>query len=134
MIQSSEGAVGIPVDNAPARTYAERLAEGILAYQRCAACGSAIFYPRVICQACGSSDLTWQSCAGLGTVYSVTAISQRNDVPYTVVLVDLDEGFRMMSTVVGVPAEQVRIGQRVRGHVETTGDEPRPVFKLEEAQ
>ncbi len=134
MIQSSEGAVGIPVDNAPARTYAERLAEGILAYQRCVPCGSAIFYPRVICPACGSTELAWHSCAGLGTVYSVTAISRRDDVPYTVALIDLDEGFRMMSTVVGVPAEQVRIGQRVRGHVETTGDEPRPVFELEEAQ
>jgi hypothetical protein len=134
MIQSSEGTVRVLADTAPARTYAERLAEGILAYQRCAACESAVFYPRVICPVCGSTDLAWNSSAGLGTVYSVTAVSRRDDVPYTVCLVDLDEGFRMMSTVVGVPADQVRIGQRVRGWVDTTGDEPRPVFGLEEAQ
>ncbi len=131
MIQLRGARVSYPVDSAPARTYAERLGEGVLAYQRCAECGSAVFYPRAICPACGGTDLVWHASSGRGTVYSTTSVSRRGDVPYCVCLVDLDDGFRLMSTVVGVPAEHVRIGQRVRGRVDLDGDEPRPVFELE---
>jgi uncharacterized OB-fold protein len=134
MIQSSdEGVLAAGVDLAPARTYAERLADGVLAYQRCGSCDAAVFYPRVACPVCGGTDLSWQVSAGQGTVYSTTTIPQRDADPYNVCLVDLDEGFRMMSTVVGVPSGQVRIGQRVQGRVETEGSEPRPVFELVEA-
>ena len=130
MIQHNERVTGELAEAEPARTYAAQLAEGVLAYQRCTGCGSAVFYPRAVCPACGGTSLTWQRSAGLGTVYSTTAVSRRDDAPYCVCLIDLDEGFRMMSTVVGVPADEVRIGQRVRGRVDHTGDEQRPVFEI----
>ena len=97
----------------PWATYAQGLEAGELRYQRCASCSRAIFYPRLACNWCGSTDISFQVSAGAGSIYSVTVISDRHAGPYNVVLVDLDEGFRMMSTVVGTPSDAVRIGDRV---------------------
>ncbi|TYK44445.1 Zn-ribbon domain-containing OB-fold protein [Actinomadura decatromicini] len=124
-----------PVEPAPHKGYVERLDKGVLAYQRCDDCRAAVFHPRVTCPGCGSGRLAWRESAGLGTVYATSALVRRDADPYSVALVDLDEGFRMMSSVVGVPADAVRIGMRVRARVEPRdGDrEPRPVFVPEEA-
>jgi uncharacterized OB-fold protein len=118
---------------APHRAYLDRLAAGVLAYQRCRDCGAAIFPPRVLCPACGSVSLDWRESEGRGAVYSSTAIPTRDSEPYDVALIDLDEGYRMMSTVVGLPADRVAIGMRVRVRIEP-GDaerDPRPVFEPE---
>ena len=115
---------------APALTYRRYLENGKLGYQRCADCSAAIFYPRMLCPICGSEALKWRESAGRGTVYATTALHGRNRDPRNVVLVDLDEGFRMMSRVEGVPAEEVEIGTRVRFEVRR-GDEPVAVFVRE---
>ena len=56
---------------------------------------------------------------------------RRDADPYNVALVDLEEGFRMMSRVEGVPAEEVEVGMRVTLRVDWEGDDPAPVFVLE---
>jgi uncharacterized protein len=61
-------------------------------------------------------------------VYATTAVYRREGDPYNVVLVDLEEGFRMMSCIDGVPAERVEVGARVRLRVDREGDDPVPVF------
>ena len=117
---------------APAVTYRRHLESGKLGYQRCADCSAAVFYPRVLCPVCGSGALEWHESAGRGTVYATTAVHSRNRDPRNVVLVDLDEGFRMMSRVEGVPAEEVEIGARVSFEVRHRDeDEPVAVFVLE---
>jgi uncharacterized OB-fold protein len=117
---------------APAVTYRRHLENGKLGYQRCAGCSAAVFYPRVLCPVCGSGALEWRESAGRGTIYATTAIHSRNRDPRNVVLVDLDEGFRMMSRVEGVPAEEVEVGTRVRFEVRRGGeDEPVAVFVRE---
>lgn len=63
-----------------------------------------------------------------GVVYATTAVYRREGDPYNVVLVDLEEGFRMMSRVQGVPAEEVEVGARVTLRLELTDDGPIPVF------
>jgi uncharacterized protein len=119
---------------APGVIYQRHLQNGKLAYQRCADCSAAVFYPRVLCPVCGSGALEWRESAGRGTVYATTAVYSRNRDPHSVVLVDLDEGFRMMSRVEGVPAEEVEIGMRVRFEVrQGEEDEPVAVFVLEES-
>jgi uncharacterized OB-fold protein len=116
----------------PALTYRRHLENGKLGYQRCTACTAAVFYPRVLCPFCGSGALEWRESAGRGTVYATTAVHSRNRDPRNVVLIDLDEGFRMMSRVEGVPAEEVEIGARVRFEVcRGEGDEPVAVFMRE---
>lgn len=118
---------------APAVTYRRHLERGKLGYQHCAECSAAVFYPRVLCPVCGSGELEWRESAGRGTVYATTALHSRNRDPRNVVLVDLDEGFRMMSRVEGLPAGEVEIGARVRLEVRRgEEDEPVAVFVLEE--
>ncbi|MGY2082775.1 Zn-ribbon domain-containing OB-fold protein [Blastococcus sp. SYSU DS0539] len=98
-------------DVGPSRHYFEALRAGRLLYQRCERCSSAVFPPRVLCPVCSADVLRWEPSAGAGTVYSASTLSPRDEAAYTVVLVDLDEGFRVMSVVDGPHAP---LGARVR--------------------
>ena len=115
---------------APAEVYRSYLEEGRLAFQWCRACSSAVFYPRVLCPVCGSASLEWRTSSGRGVVYAKTAVYRRDGEPYNVALVDLEEGFRMMSRVEGVPAEEVEIGRSVQFEVREEDDGPFAVFVL----
>jgi len=99
---------------APADLFAEHCARGELAYQ-VDADGRPVFHPRV-------GPYEWRVSAGLGTVYATTTVHRRGEDPHDVSLVDLDEGFRMMSTVRGGG----EIGMRVRV---VFGDDSRPEFE-----
>ena len=115
-------------DGPPAEVYRRYLESGKLGFQRCRDCGVAVFYPRVLCPACGGVSLEWQTSSGRGTVYATTAVYRRDAEPHNVALVDLDEGFRMMSRVEGVPAEEVEIGARVTLQIQREDEGPVPVF------
>lgn len=94
------------IDPAPSATWLAHAREGRLAFQ-VAPDGTAVFRPRV-----GAGE-RWAVSAGLGVVYATCTVRPRDGEPYDVSLIDLDEGFRMMSRVVGVPAAEVAIGARV---------------------
>jgi len=115
-------------DGAPSEVYRRYLRNGELGFQRCDGCGVAVFYPRVLCPVCGSGALRWRTSSGRGVVYATTVVYRRDAEPYNVVLVDLEEGFRMMSRVEGVPAEGVGIGQRVLFAARVEKDGPVAVF------
>ena len=117
---------------APALGYAEGLAAGELRFQYCDGCQSAVFYPRVLCPVCGEPDLDWRTSVGLGSVYATTVLFTRERAPYNVALVDLDEGFRMMSRVEGTNPEHVEIGARVRVAFVTEDNSPLAVFRPQE--
>ncbi len=126
-----------PIDRSPLATYLDYLEQGRLAYQRDTGNGAAVFYPRVIAPGTGAA-LEWHDSAGLGTVYATTVVHPQDGAPYNVALIDLDEGFRMMSRVEDIAPTAVRIGQRVRFRThrprgdtggQPSGDEPPcPVF------
>ncbi|MGW8538505.1 Zn-ribbon domain-containing OB-fold protein [Rhodococcus qingshengii] len=117
--------VDVPTDAAPHSAYIALLGHGVLGFQACSDCCSAVFPPRGRCSRCGADALLWRASAGLGTVYSATVITPRAERPYAVVLVDLDEGYRMMSRV---DRGEVAIGDRVVVDVCTKGEEPLPLF------
>ncbi|ASP23480.1 DNA-binding protein (plasmid) [Antarctobacter heliothermus] len=89
--------------------------------QCCEDCNQFLFYPRAHCPACGSRALTWKPVSGRGTIYTMTIVEKtgnrnfKQDCPYVVALVELEEGCRMMSNIIDVtPAPQdVRIGMPV---------------------
>jgi uncharacterized OB-fold protein len=97
--------------------------------QRARASGKAIFPPRIAEPGTGDPALDWVAAAGTGTIHSVTIQFPRPPAPpHAVVLVDLDEGVRMLSHMPGVDAEHIRIGDRVRARIVTGGDIPMVVF------
>jgi uncharacterized protein len=118
------------IAQSPLAVYQEHLDKGELAYQWSPAAHRAVFYPRVVCPFTGSDRLEWRVSAGLGTVYATTVTHPREGAPYNVALIDVDEGFRLMSRVEGVPPEAVAIGMRVRFRVHRPGggEPPCPVF------
>jgi uncharacterized OB-fold protein len=121
---AAEGGDVAAGDLAPHARYLEGLDVAELRFQRCDDCRAAVFPPRVLCDRCGSTTLHVEVSAGLGTVYSATAVTQRDGPSYSVCLVDLDEGFRMMSAVVDAMAEDVAIGARVSARFESVADDP----------
>jgi hypothetical protein len=114
----------------PLTTYLEHLEKGELAYQFSPDANKPVFYPRIICPYTGHDNLQWRTSKGMGTVHATTAVFPQQGEPYNVALIDVDEGFRMMSRVEDIPARDVRIGMRVKFRVhKAEGDEPPyPVF------
>ena len=112
---------------------------GRLVVQRCTACGAHQLYPRWRCLRC-RGHVEWVEATGGGTVYSFTVIRQnfsrsfRHLIPYVVALVDLDEGPRVMTNLVGVDPDDVRIGMRVRVKFEPVSEDASvPLFEPEVA-
>ena len=114
----------------PLTTYIAHLERGELAYQFSPSADTAVFYPRVIAPKTGADDLEWRVSKGLGTVYATTVVHQQKGDAYNVALVDMDEGYRMMSRVEDIAPAAVKIGMRVKFRVHPAeGEEPPyPVF------
>lgn len=117
-------------EKSPLATYIEHLDKDELAYQFSLDANKAVFFPRVICPFTGSDRLEWRISKGMGTVYATTVVYPQQGDPYNVALIDIDEGFRMMSRVEDIAPLDVRIGMRVKLRVhKAAGDEPPyPVF------
>ena len=109
----------LPRIDEESRGYWEALARHELYFQRCRDCGTERFYPRAVCPVCLSSSTAWVRASGRGTVYSFTVTRQnqapgfREELPYVLAVVELAEGPRLMTNVIGCPPEEVRIGMAV---------------------
>jgi uncharacterized OB-fold protein len=118
-------------EQSPLGIYLEHLKKGELAYQVCADDNTPVFYPRAVAPGSGSANLAWRVSKGLGTVYSTTAVyAAKDQPPHNVALIDVDEGFRLMSRVEDVDPMQVKIGMRVKFRIHPGDDKqpPYPVF------
>lgn len=95
----------IPVPTPETAPYWEGAKAGELRIQRCRECTNAYFYPRPLCPNCGSGDVEWFTASGRATLASYI-ISERAapgfEAPYVIAIVELQEGPRMMTNVVGV--------------------------------
>ena len=90
-----------------------------LLVQKCGACGAYQTLPQSYCRHCLSENLQWTQARGTGKIYSFTIVHRapssafEKDLPYTVALVELDEGARMMSNIVEIEPQDVRVGMPV---------------------
>lgn len=90
-----------------------------LRIQRCQQCGALIHYPKVHCPIDGCDRFDWALMSGKGTVFSFVVAQRafhaafKPDLPYVVAVIELDEGPRMMSNVVGIDPDDVHIGMAV---------------------
>ncbi len=110
----------LPVITAENRGFWEAARAGTLAMQRCASCGHVRYPVAPVCPRCLSAEFAWTALSGRGSVLSFVVFDRAYNpawasrVPYNVALIQLDEGPRMFSNVIGVPNEQVCVGMAVR--------------------
>ncbi|MFJ1810016.1 MULTISPECIES: Zn-ribbon domain-containing OB-fold protein [unclassified Streptomyces] len=108
----------VPEADAFTRAYWDAAAAGRLLIRRCGACARAHHYPREFCPYCWSEDVTWEDASGRAALYTWSVV-HRNDLPpfgertpYVAAVVDLAEGPRMSTEVIGAGAGQPGEGAR----------------------
>jgi hypothetical protein len=118
------------------RAYWEGAARGELVLQRCRDCGAVQHRPRALCASCLSDDIQHFVASGRGAVHTFTVTHQnqapgfREACPYVLAYVELEEGPRLLTNVVGCDPAEVRIGMPVRvDFAPTDGEFPVPVFR-----
>ena len=125
----------------PDTQYFHHLKEGRFMVQRSQGTGEFVFYPRIMNPNTGERDLEFIEVSGRGTVYATTAFRrpEKYGGDYNLVLIDLEEGVRMLSRVVDTEPGNVKIGQAVQAVIQTVdfgihkdSDQPVVVFKLVE--
>ena len=110
----------LPELTAENRVFWDACRDGRLSLQRCRACGHIRYPVSPLCPGCLSEQTEWVDLRGEGEVmarlvfHHVYHKAFADDVPYNVVLVQLDEGPRMFSNVVVVPNDAVQVGMRVK--------------------
>ena len=105
----------LPVVTEESRPFWDGCREGKLLLQYCDACQHYQFYPRLYCMQCAAKELRWLEVSGRGVVYSYTVIRQNkspefvDDVPYNLAIIQLEEGPRMMSNIVDIDLDDLRV-------------------------
>lgn len=115
----------------PEAQFKQHLAEGRFMILRSASTGRYVFYPRPFIPGTGEDDLEWVEAQGTGTVHSTTVNrrSPEKGGTFNVCLIDMDEGVRMLSRVVGMVPEEVSIGLKVKARIEELNGEPAVVWE-----
>lgn len=119
----------LPTPDADSQAYWEALKAGQLLLQHCGECGNVQAYHQTICRKCGGGRFECRPASGYGTVLSFSVVHRapgpafKGDTPYAVLLVELDEGPRMISSLTGASPEAATFGLRVRLVCEAVTDE-----------
>jgi uncharacterized OB-fold protein len=116
-----------PAVNPETREYWAATAQGRLLLKRCLDCGSVIWYPRALCPDCASMSTEWFAASGRGRVYSYTLNHRGQGAyqdagPYVLAYVELDEGPRMMTNIVGAEPDVLAVGLPVEAVFHDTGE------------
>ena len=117
----------LPRPNVLSRPHWDGCREGKLKVQRCNDCGTHVFIPTPVCSSCMSSDMQWVETSGKGRVYSFTTVwrPQRPEfeVPYSVAIVEMEEGWHMLSNLIDLEPEDVKVGLAVEVVFHAASDE-----------
>lgn len=110
----------LPAMTGLTKEYYDWCGRGELRFQRCRQCGSFRHVPREVCAECSSFEWDWVASAGRGTVYTWTVVVRAlhpdfgDSTPYAPVVVQMDEGVRIVSQVLDCPPDQLRVGMPVQ--------------------
>ena len=112
-----------------------------LMVQKCDSCGTLRFPPHDLCSKCNSTLSRWVPVSGRGEVFSFNIMHQlyhpgfASEVPYAVVVVELEEGCKFISNLLGVKPHDIRCGMPVEVTFEKLNDEVSiPKFRLRAAK
>ncbi len=108
--------------------------EGVLKAQQCNDCGQYTFIPRHLCSHCQSRDWQWVACSGKGTLYSYTIVHRaprpQFTTPYVVVIIELEEGWHILSNLIDCEFDDINLGMAVIVDFKAYTDEiTLPLFK-----
>ncbi len=110
------------------KPYWDGLAQGEVRLQKCGACGKYQYPAETFCYECGAQKMSWVKVAGEGTVYSFIVVHQlyhkllKPFMPYTVAIVQMDEGPRMLAAMLGLK-KSIAIGDRVKPCIRVVDNE-----------
>ena len=121
----------LPTPQPESDFYWEKAREHELWLRRCDDCQKAFFYPRDICPTCFSRNTSWTRSSGRGRLHTFGIVHRsphpgfRGDVPYVVAIVELEDGVRFPTNLVGVEPdpEAIRIGMAVSVTFDDVTDE-----------
>lgn len=128
----------LPVKQPESDFYWEKAQAHELWLRRCNACGQAYFYPRDFCPVCGSRDVAWVQASGKGTLHTFAIVHRapvpalRDHVPFVVAMVDLEEGARIPTNLIGVEPDpaHIKVGMAVEvAFADVTEEITLPVFR-----
>jgi len=115
-------------------------ASGRLCFQRCDDCGRWRHLPRYLCASCGSAAFSWIESSGRGRIFSWTVTHQAAhpafaaDTPFAIVVVEMEEGVRLVSDLPGVPLDALAIDLPVEVFLESHSSEiGLPHFRLRQS-
>lgn len=121
--------VPAPAVTLESKPFFDAAAEGRFLIKRCQACGEAHWYPRTICPFCHSDKTVWEESPGEGVVYSFSILRKSPSGPYALAYVTLTEGPNVLTNIVDVAPEDLKIGMKVKVKLQPTeGGPPVPVF------
>lgn len=87
--------------------------------QHCSNCATYQLPGRFVCDECFAKDPEWVEASGRGTIFTFTVVHQpyhpafSEEIPYNVVVVELEEGPRLVSTIAGIDNENIHVGMQV---------------------
>ena len=117
-----------PPITAETRFYWSQAAAGRLVLKHCDDCDQAFWYPRSICPLCHSQRTSWRPASGRGIVYTFTIVRRAQGawsaaVPFALAVVELAEGPKIITNIVGCDPARVSIGAEVEVVFDPAGDE-----------
>jgi uncharacterized OB-fold protein len=124
----------VPVPTPESRPFWAAAREKRLVVPKCRSCGSVWFPPTLVCPSCGSAVPEWIEVSGRGTVFSFVVMHRAyhpafaGKVPYVVAVIQLEEGPRLLSNVVGILSHEIRCDMPVRVTFDERGDMTIPQF------
>lgn len=100
------------------QVFWDAAAQHRLIFQRCESCGAITFPPVEVCRICLSTQLQWKQSSGRGVLYSWTVVHRPVTpdfaTPYVPAIVDVDEGYQMVSNLIGISTDRIRAGLPVQ--------------------
>lgn len=125
----------LPEPDEASRPFWEAAMQGRLVLMKCSACGQWRLPARQHCDVCLSPEFSWEEASGRGAVRTFGVMHQRyhpgwtNEMPYNVTIVELEEGPRLPTNLVGVANAEIRVGMPVVVEFEHHDDVALPKFR-----